>query len=138
MAAEYPVKAGTRVSYGTSKLASDAVDEGAERKLDVLTGILFAASVDSSLCADDMAPIVNEGILYVRPRVSELVAMNLLRKAAPKPNPTTGRKSATLLPISWIRLKLHSFKDDYEGRMRACRRLVINALTSNRAGQIKR
>jgi hypothetical protein len=138
VAETYPVRAGSKVSYGTSKLASDSVDEGSERRLNVLTGILFAASVDPGLCADDMAALVGEGILYTRPRASELVALGLIRKAAPKPNTTTGRKSATLMPVSWIRLKLHAFKDNDDGRWRACRELIVRAMDRQREALIRK
>jgi hypothetical protein len=121
----YPARAGHKVG-GAAELAAVAVDEGPNRLLRVMTEILFATSVDGSMCADELAGIVEEPILYTRPRCSQMIALGLLRQASMKTSPTCGRQAHTLLPVDWVATRLDRCRSDDE-RLAVCERIVLKA-----------
>lgn len=94
----YPAEAGFKTS-GTSEIAARIVNRDPTRKLDCMINLtLCSLLLAESVVADEASALVEESVLYVRPRVSELVAMGILVKGPSKTASVCGRSAHTLEP----------------------------------------
>lgn len=93
----YPIESGFKRTE-TSRRAAKKVDADPERLLRTQVEIAIAAYFDHGMCADDMADVLDQTILYVRPRVSDLINLRVLEYGPKKTSQTCGRSAHTLMP----------------------------------------
>jgi hypothetical protein len=94
----YPVAAGHKENHGTSQIAARQVDADPDRKLRIQTEAAILITLNPDMTADDVAAELGESVLYVRPRISELVALNVLVKTNRKrPSLACGRSAAIMI-----------------------------------------
>lgn len=93
----YPVVAGYK-SLGASEIAARIVDRDPERRLNTMISITLVALIGTPMVGDEIAMTIHEGVLYVRPRISELVMMGILVKGPTRPASICGRMASVLQP----------------------------------------
>lgn len=93
----YPVVAGYK-SLGASEIAARVVDRDPERRLNTLANVALVALLGTPMVADEIAVLIDEGPLYVRPRISELVMMGIVVKGPTRPASICGRMASVILP----------------------------------------
>jgi hypothetical protein len=97
-ASAYPLRSGSKAGTGASLSAGLHVDADPNRRLKVYTQIAIRTVLDPPLVADQIASRIGEGILYVRPRCTELVQLNVIQYGVQKIASTCGRSAGTLHP----------------------------------------
>ncbi|WP_020695449.1 hypothetical protein [Reyranella massiliensis] len=97
MADNYPATAGFK-SLGASEIAARIVDRDPERRLNTMISITLVALIGTPMVGDEIALTIHEGVLYVRPRISELVALGILVKGPTRPASICGRMASVLQP----------------------------------------
>lgn len=98
----YPVAPGHKRD-GASLEAARNVSRDPDRKMTTYTDAVLEILMGSNLVTDDLCAILQCHWTYLRPRVSELIAMNVLRQGSIKARSSlTGRSAHVLEPTDGL------------------------------------
>lgn len=97
----YPLSTGFKRTIA-SQNAAQKVDADPERLLRTQTEIAIAAYIDPGMCADDIANILDQKFLYIRPRVTDLIDLRIVEYGAKKTSGTCGRSAHTLRAAPYL------------------------------------
>ena len=92
----YPVTPGYK-AIGAAEIAARIVDRDPERRLNTWIAITVTALLATPMVGDEITTI-QEGVLYVRPRISELVNLGIVVKGPTRPASICGKQAAVILP----------------------------------------
>ena len=88
----YPYLPGFQVGSETSKEAAEAI----EGRVPTIRDMVWAVLIDRSMTPDEVASALNLSILTVRPRVTELRRMGLIRDTGQRRSNESGHKAAVM------------------------------------------
>lgn len=128
----YPVDAGSKTQDGASNEAGRDVDRNPERKTNTYVSIALESIRDENQVADDIAHQLDESILYVRPRVTEMTQFGIVQYGPARKSPTTGKSVGTVRPHPDLIGAIMS-EADREGIERAARRFILGRIEQTRS-----
>lgn len=97
MTNHYPVLAGFK-STGADQIAARLVDRDPERLMRTLTSIAIATILSVPMVADELSALLEESPLYVRPRITRLIQLGVVRKGPLRMASICGRAAHVIEP----------------------------------------
>lgn len=97
MTNHYPVLAGYK-STGADQIAARLVDRDPERLMRTLTAISIATILSVPMVADEIAALIEESPLYVRPRITRLIQLGVVTKGPLRMASICGRAAHVIEP----------------------------------------
>lgn len=133
----YPNRSGFKRN-DASEINARNIDRDPERKLQAYLMIAWIAACDPTHNADEIAEEISEPILYVRPRVSELVSLGLIQKGPRRKSKTHGKLAHNMIPSVKLRMAVITGRKDDDAILRKIRALILAAQDQASAGRISR
>lgn len=93
----YPILTGFK-STGAAEIAARLVDRDPERLMRTYTAITIAAILSPPMVSDEIAMLIEESPLYVRPRITKLIQLGVLVKGALRMALICGRAAHVIEP----------------------------------------